>query len=431
MHRIITIAVIALALVTCTNKHEGSRGTKDTGQSPTDTTDWEIDTYGIAETPSTNEDSEAEDPDIDKQGVHVEQVCEDFHPEETIENCIKVSHGDEVKLWSSDGRYYVYGDDRLRLHLVDTEKNKRVILTSPFKDEAFGMDALKKTHSGHMYLHEGSIYMMLWSIEGGLKVSRFVKYDIEKSVYSTLSKSSAAYDYDVNNPASGVVDYYYPIVDGNYAVFGDGCDVDPYTPYLCLFDMNTKKKKMIVKTGGAFKFRGNIIVWPEEGGERYRWYPRAYDIEKGTFLEINRDDNYWQAWPETDGKKIVYQDLRYGSNDIDGSWGHSVVMLYDLETGKTQQVTDKENTSIYPQVQDDMVIWFDYRNASNPYDALAQTGVEIRMKNMKTGEEKTLVKIHDKWKQDLLVHEGSISLLAGKGWRHGIYHCDTPDLGDK
>jgi TolB protein len=74
----------------------------------------------------------------------------------------------------------------------------------------------------------------------------------------------------------------------------------------------------------------------------------------GTETRITTDPAN-QAQPAIDGDRIVWTDLRNGSNDI---------YLYDLGTGMERQITSNPANQFDATISGDRIVWTDYRNGS-------------------------------------------------------------------
>ncbi|MFO8071257.1 MAG: hypothetical protein R6V85_05210, partial [Polyangia bacterium] len=112
----------------------------------------------------------------------------------------------------------------------------------------------------------------------------------------------------------------------------------------------------------------------------------SYDLGSSTLKNITSDD-YFQLWPKIHGRKVVFQDLRFGDNNPMGNWNHTAVFAHDLDTQETTQITSGEWIACYPDVHDEIVVWADYRACDDPNNGHDFSGVEIWGYNLTTEQE--------------------------------------------
>ncbi|MDD5307977.1 MAG: hypothetical protein PHU25_11705 [Deltaproteobacteria bacterium] len=112
----------------------------------------------------------------------------------------------------------------------------------------------------------------------------------------------------------------------------------------------------------------------------------AYNIETKEWRAVTYDQEA-QITPRIQGSKIVYSDLRYGDNDTLGTLKNAAIFVYDMETKERKQITNAKWICLYPDIWNEIVVWMDYRDSTDPNNAQAFDGVQIWGYNLNTGKE--------------------------------------------
>ncbi|MCK9460852.1 MAG: hypothetical protein M0R80_14535 [Proteobacteria bacterium] len=219
-------------------------------------------------------------------------------------------------------------------------------------------------------------------------------------------------------------------------IFGDrivskgGCgDVMDSTP-LCEFNQEAPgsyHEIIPLQYGSYNSLWEDVVVWTTgliDGGDI-----RGYDFSTEEFIEIT-DDPQAQLAPRIHGNRVVYMDLKLGTSGAMGDWNHAAIFMYDLESHETTQITSGEWIASYPDVHENIVIWSDYRDSSNPNHADSFAGVQIWGYNLDTETEFQVTNIPDRVKATSRIWGDKVFLDMAQttpGMVNAIYMFDLPD----
>jgi len=141
-----------------------------------------------------------------------------------------------------------------------------------------------------------------------------------------------------------------------------------------------------------------------------------YDLTTGQSIQLT-DDNITQFRPDVDGDLVVWTDLRNGTTYPNCSYENSDIYLYRISTGELRQLTSEPHDQEYATISGKYVAWTDYRYGSrDPSGVPIQSHVFVY--NLEKGEEKQVtfgkgfVECCPKISGDLLVY---LSYATG-GW---------------
>jgi hypothetical protein len=179
--------------------------------------------------------------------------------------------------------------------------------------------------------------------------------------------------------------------------------------------------------GSSSRIWGDTVVWVQ--GDSASSDIRGYLISEEVFLEITSDD-YYKLHPRLHDKRVVYMDLRFGDNNPLGSWKHSAVFLYDLDTEETTQIAGGDWIACYPDVHGDIVVWQDYRASNDPNNGYDFSGVEIWGYNLATQTEFQVTDLPGRAKQTPRVWGGYVYVDMVKPGGNAIYRFDLPPEAD-
>jgi len=171
------------------------------------------------------------------------------------------------------------------------------------------------------------------------------------------STSGGAYALDMRtgqefrvHAAAGPPYFAYPDVSGNIIVGDSG--VSNASVYG--LDVTDRREFLIALGGGGLgnirpAISGNIVVWKDyskpNGGI---W---GCDLDSNTQFPIDVGE-YGHAWPDVDGRYVVWQDGRNGGSNSD-IWG------YDLVTGESFPIYEGPGSQLRPRISGNLVVWED------------------------------------------------------------------------
>ncbi|HEU4456351.1 MAG TPA: hypothetical protein VFR81_25010 [Longimicrobium sp.] len=186
-------------------------------------------------------------------------------------------------------------------------------------------------------------------------------------------------DFQLGAPGAAEFD---PAVSGARAVYtsipGDG------RGSIYLYDLATRTEHPIrvlpanvtPKPGAAEPdIGGDLVVWREQWGSPAVMTIMLHDLRTGVTREIARSTagSATLRAPATDGRRVVYEELRGGSFDV---------YLYDPATDSTRRITSAPDHQVNARIDGDLIVWEDYRLGMGYADIYAHdlaTGTEHRV----------------------------------------------------
>ncbi len=362
----------------------------------------------------TDQNHEQDNLETDSQTIVVETVWEDIEFLK-LENCQRVNTDhDIVHKWSAYGHYVAFtDDDDNQFSLIDVTKNKILKMPNLDRNKPFGI-CNQCTSIIDMQIYDGNLYFMALSYAGNQSHNDLVRYDIENHTYHIL-------DTVITEVRPNAIPYVYGYfgTDGRYVTAWDGCGVDPFNPVWCLIDLKNMHKQQI-SNHGRQAFIQNGLVLSSEGTQQTDIL--LWDLANNRKVEVTHDDSY-QIWPHTDGKRIVYMDLKYNTDTYPlNTYSKAVVMLYDLQTRETRQLTTEKWISAFPQIKNDRVAWLDYEHAPGVVIDVDQ-GVEIHEMDLDTNTKRGIVKMSDVKKIGFAYLGDAVVFSGERAYISDLWHC--------
>jgi hypothetical protein len=408
------IGVLMMGCSCSENPERRKKNIDDTHAADSD--DWHIDTSAPAIVDEeTDLDSGSNSSKNNK--IVVEAIFQNWDFDK-IENCWRVNQVDDIDEWSADGTYVAYTTGTGKFYLADMSKYKVLYMPRLDIDMPFCARASDLRCMGILDLRVAynSLYFTTLSFPNKQHMREmFVKYDITNHTYHIINDVTVTLDDDIDADYH----YYHFITDDRYVVAIDGCGKDAMNPVWCLIDLQTMQKQQLSKHGGHPSITDGHVVWIDGDLQTDVKY---LDIKNNIRIDVTNDD-FFQLVPHTDGQRIVYNDLQFGSGDPDGPWDHAVVMLYDIASQETRQLTDQRWISSMPKIANGRATWLDYRNAPNPNYKGSITGVTIRELDLESNVEVVIAKLPEFWKQDYIYMGDTLVIHAGRYETDDLLYC--------
>lgn len=368
-------AVLALLLSGCSGCSENGGASPDGGLDSGTDTDADTD----SETDTSTWVSDAGDWE-----------WEDNPPgEDCGPSCTQLTFTKEVKpiYWDVWGEHLAYRpdgpDERDYLYLVDIANKKRMKIPSAF--ESSGAEYSTVYYSA---LDEDYLYYSL-NIYPSPSVRQLVRVDWESKTQTILLSES-----------SGGENLAYLDVYADRLVSQAGCGSDPAENTLCLFDVSTVPagvQTLIDEGYGNYNsIWDNVLVFTDSR-PGLTFDITGYDIGTEEFIAITSDEEYTQLSPRIQGRKVVYGDLRFGTNQdgVMGDHNHQALFVYDLDTQAHIQITSGDWIAAYPDIWHEIVVWMDYRDCSQPNNINNFSNVQIWGYNLNTEQEFKITNLPD------------------------------------
>lgn len=147
---------------------------------------------------------------------------------------------------------------------------------------------------------------------------------------------------------------YLPDISGGRVIWLD----DPASPAIYLYDISEESWRRVQERTGM---KGT----PDLDGQRVTWAAPVEDYDQVIVLDLETgktsqvtDDFSNHFTPSISGERVAWVDFRYGNRDI---------FLYDLATGKEKAVTTAFGQQIAPRIWGCTVAWADDRDGGS-YD---------------------------------------------------------------
>jgi hypothetical protein len=309
--------------------------------------------------------------------------------EDCGEGCRQISFSEGVRSeqWDVSDSFLVYngtgsvdttGSQEHLLRIVDTSTLKHLAIPNvhpEFDTNAYG--------TGLPTVYDGIIYYA-WEERG--RNANYGYIDMVSANIADHKQSVIKRIVNVDTEYGGIK--WAELDAGSYGLATQGGCGDPTTYNLCYFTytdpMNPRELVPDYGSHNTF-FEGKIVYYTGD------YDIHLYDLATNKVVKITDDQHETsQLMARMHGKKVVYQDLRFGTGDGMGNWNHSAVFLYDLDTKETQQVSGGDWIACYPDVHNDVVVWLDYRACTNPNDINQFRCAQVWGKNIKTGVEKQI-----------------------------------------
>jgi beta propeller repeat protein len=214
----------------------------------------------------------------------------------------------------------------------------------------------------------------------------------------------------------------------NRLVSQGGCGENGASPF-CVFDTNTLGSYTeLLPDGGNNNTAiwGDTAVWATSETDNYNI--RAYNFTTSTFIDITNDTAH-QEYPRIYGDKVVYMDLKLGDSTLMGDWNHAAVFIYNMTTGITTQIAGGDWIATFPDIYDNIIVWADYRDCSDPNNKDGLANVEIWGYNLDTSTEFQITNLPGRekitpriWGDKVFVH----MYQTTPGMSDAIYMFDLP-----
>ena len=392
---------------------------------------------GMDAGPDTDADSDS-DSDGDADGGDSDTLPEGFVPDAGpwiwedlpdagdcgVEGCRQLTFGDEVRVleWDVWGNLIAYNEgETTRIHVVNYEDSTVLELPNSYPGIGIGPSM------GSGELSPATIY------QDQVCYSRAVFQDPDFSDLICASLSQQKQSLIFHRPKEGT-DFPNPgeyiDVYGTRIVSKGGCgEVMDSTP-LCEFNLEatgTYQEIAPHQYGTYNSLWGNVVVWTTalaDGGDI-----RGYDFSTEEFIEISDDEPPKDA-PRVYGTKVVYMDLKLGTSGLMGDWNHAAIFMYDLESHETTQITSGEWIASFPDINENIIIWSDYRDCANPNDKNSFENVQIWGYNLDTETEFQVTDIPDRVKATSRIWGDKVFVDMAQttpGKVNAIYMFDLPD----
>jgi beta propeller repeat protein len=416
--KIISIFSLLFLLPCCSSCSSGDGSKADSGQNTDTDTDTDTDN----------------DTDIDTDTDTDTDIISDAGPwdwedlpqgEDCGTGCAQLTFTKTVDMleWDVWGSLLAYTDgDTTETWVVDYVQRKQVLIPNFYPDVGIGPSM------GSLQLFPATVYektvCYAKSVFNDIGFSDIICADLDaktqRLVYHRIEQGGI-----FPNPAK------YSDLYGNRFVSMGGCGEVMDSWPLCAVEIDSPAPVEPQQLTGDFyggynSIWGDVVVFQDA-----RHIPDSitgYDFSTSQFIEITADDEY-QLDPRIQGTKAVYHDLRYGDSDNMGSWNHSAVFVYDLETKERTQITNAEWIAAYPDVYGDIVIWADYRACSDPNQKNDLSNVEIWGYNLVSKQEFQITNLPGRvkttpriWEDKVFVH-----MYKENPAEDAIYMFDLPE----
>jgi hypothetical protein len=423
----ISLLLVALLVGGCTGgcSDDGASSPPDGGDDD-GASDSDADSDG-----DTDSDSDSDTPvDTDTTTVSTNGPWEWEDLPEQVEDCgpgceqltfeFMVQYSD----WDVWGDYLVYvPKTNYAAVVVDVENRKRIQIPNIYEEYTVENGTASAFRPA---LHQDKVYYWLGTSPDNIPNNPFrrqlVRADLENHEQWILS-TNYCYDCQISLEDLDVF--------GDRAINAGGCgDVEQRD--LCVFEP-------------PYPTEGQVLL-AEEDGHRYGYTSlwddilvftdyhsrdniKGYDFTAEQFLDIAVDYEY-QFWPRIQGSRVVWMDLRLGESAPWSDWANCAVFTKDLSTdGEAEQVAGGDWIAAYPDVFEDVVIWLDYRECSDPNDKNSSNNCEIWGKNLATGHEAQITDVPGVFKNRPRIWGDRVFLFMywDEGAKDGIFSFDLPE----
>jgi beta propeller repeat protein len=273
---------------------------------------------------------------------------------------------------STDGRYFTCATEANPDNngiIVDIEKECWTYTFHPDPE-------LEETLWSCSCVVEGeAIFKTFDMINDYLSITTLTFFDIENGTGQVLQKME-------ENPEAGGRYYKQMGFNDNYVAyeimhFGNSGQV-------FLMDRGTEETTPISDDGiTPFRTRmdGDYIVW-KQGLDNKEIY--AHQISTSTTWNLT-DHPADQFWPQIDGTRVVWMDLRNGSDE--DSYENADIYMYDFADDSLTRITEGEWVKVAPDISGDRIVWQDHRACQYPNEVQDFSEVDIWMHDLATGQD--------------------------------------------
>jgi hypothetical protein len=337
-----------------------------------------------------------------------------------VEGCRQLTFGDSVDVleWDVWASLLAYDDGDAannNVRVVDFNTNRELVIPNPYDTETTTFVFYPAT----IYQQTVCYSKTANSWDGRHDV---ICAELEGEKQTLVFHLQKIGDEDLN-PAKHI-DLY-----DNRVVSMGGCVSGDLWP-LCAFDTTapgTYQEVAPHQYGTYNSLWGDVVVWTTalaDNGD-----VRGYDFSTEEFIEIT-DDVPPQDAPRIYGTKVVYMDLKLGTSGLMGDWNHAAIFMYDLESHETTQITSGEWIASFPDINENVVIWSDYRDCADPNNKNSFENVQIWGYNLDTETEFQVTNIPDRVKSTSRIWGDKVFLDMAQttpGKVNAIYMFDLPD----
>ncbi|MDD5309790.1 MAG: hypothetical protein PHU25_20940 [Deltaproteobacteria bacterium] len=299
--------------------------------------------------------------------------------------CTQLTFSEEVEpgQWDVWDKYLVYRDEDTRIWAVDIVEKKHMRIPDPHPEYPVGFGkgslAYYPTAQGvHVYYGWKSYYSTP-------RKEEVIKVDLAQKTQEVVSL--------VAETSGNSLDYVPRFLDASdsHVVSQAGCG-DGEEQTLCLFDVSTMPAKVSVLINDGYgnynSIWNNVFVFTDSR-PGLTFDITGYDIGGKAFFPVTNDAEYTQAYPRIQGDRVVYVDLKFGTNQdaVMGDWNHAAIFVYDMKTKERPQVTSGDWTCVAPDIWNEIVVWADYRDCNNPNNGNDFSNVQVWGYNLDTKKE--------------------------------------------
>ena len=358
MRAILLTSIFLAGCSSCSQKNNSSdAGTGDTG---TDS-DTDVDTDSDTETYSTDAGP------WDWQDIPSEGDCGPGCDQLTFTHSVRQGEWD---VWDNLLACSSLTEEGTRIILIDVEEKKYLVIPDVYPEHPI---TAMENGAFHPAVYQEEVrYILAYESGSGLR-QEMISVDLGAKTQTVIWGRDEPGTQEWGALVNSVDSY------GSKTVSRAGCG-DPQTYSLCLYEEPWPSSGDVLiadSYGLGNSLWGDVVVFMD-----VRELPEditGYRFSTQQFFNVadENDGDEHQSLPRIYGSTVAYMDFRYGSGTPTGSWEHAAVFVKDIEGESVVEVTDGSAIAAFPDINDDVVVWLDWRHCSDPQDVGDSTCAEV------------------------------------------------------
>lgn len=248
-------------------------------------------------------------------------------------------------------------------------------------------------------IHQKKVYYVLSIFNSNPPRHEIIVADLDAHTQSVVAHSTLSAD--TTNPDSSDA-------SSTRLLTRSGCG-DPTQQTLCSYE------EPWPTTGTALidiSFGDGITIWEDKfvfmDMRNSQFNITGYSFSTNDFFEVTEDTEY-QLYPRFHEQNVVYTDLREGQSTPWQDWANAAVYLKNLTTNHNSKIEGGEWIATYPDVHENLIVWIDYRNSTDPNDKNSLDNTEIWSYNLQNQQ-----------KQQITAHPGR-KKINPRIWDNNLY----------
>ncbi|MCP4603125.1 MAG: hypothetical protein GY847_21860 [Proteobacteria bacterium] len=338
--------------------------------------------------------------------------------------CTFTQYGVREAHWDVWDNLLVYTCTFCAIHVIDLENKRTLRIPDPYSEYP-NLEQKGSPSSGyHPTIYEKSVYYELALYDAFPRRVEIIHADLETMRQEVVWRGHIPSDMNGGCYGPSELDAY-----GEHVVSRGGKHVDNDCT-LSFYPRPWPTKDIDIingEYGAKNSIWGDLIAFVD-----YREPPydiTVYNLSEAEFISVTADDEH-QMYPRVQDDRVVYMDFRLGEGEPLWSWEHVAVYMNDVATGETKLITDGASIAAHPDIFGDIVVWLDYRGNDDPHDKYNVRDAEVYGYNLLTEQEFQITDHPGRskytpriWGDKVYIHmEREDSVTA-----HDIYQFELPE----